>query len=413
MVRRIGVIAALAWCASACQTEHTGNRVGESPAIAFPDSSDTTEPPTPEASESAAPPSVEPPPSGTIDAGADGEPDPPATAVVDAGSGAQPPDAAVEVDAPEDDDRCSVAVAQPTEPPVALELSGDLGTHDPTLIERDGVVYLLQTGADFGTRLPGKTTTDLRDMRGGFGALGSSNPGWVAAQVPEARNLWAPDLSFFGGAYHLYYSASSFGSNHSCIGHATSDAIGDTPFEDHGSVICSSSGDNHNAIDPNVVLDEDGTPWLFFGSFWDGIRAAKLDVDGARADGEVHRIASRGGGSIEAPVVVRRCGYYYLFVSFGSCCRGADSTYEIRVGRSTDVLGPYVDRDGTAMLEGGGTLLVEGDARFAAAGHNAVLFRGDAAFNVYHAYRRSDGQPELRIAELVWDTDGWPLSGGP
>jgi arabinan endo-1,5-alpha-L-arabinosidase len=235
-------------------------------------------------------------------------------------------------------------------------------------------------------------------------------------EVPGATDLWAPDISSFGGQYHLYYSASTFGSNSSCIGHATRASLGTGSFADHGSVICSNHGsrDDWNAIDPNVIVDTEGTPWLAFGSFWSGIKAVRLDAQGARADDEVHALASRGGGAIEAPFLVRRCGYYYLFVSFDRCCNGNASTYNIRVGRSAQVLGPYVDAEGVPMLEGGGTLLVSGDSRFHGPGHNAVLFDGDRAYNVFHAYDgNAGGASRLRVAELAFDQDGWPVSGGP
>jgi arabinan endo-1,5-alpha-L-arabinosidase len=311
-----------------------------------------------------------------------------------------------------DDDRCDVAVLDPAAPPVALAVSGDLGTHDPALIEEDGVFHLVQTGP----RLPGKTSSDLTSWSGSPSVFGGSNPGWVAAEVPGASDLWAPDLSRFGGRIHLYYSASTFGSNASCIGHATRASFESGSFTDHGSVICSNDGsdDDWNAIDPNVIVDEAGTPWLSFGSFWSGIKAVRLTDEGARADDEVHALASRGGGAIEAPFIVRRCGFYYLFVSFDRCCNGASSTYNIRVGRSSAVLGPYLDRDGTPMLQGGGTLLVEGEGRWHGPGHNAVLFAGDRAYNVFHAYdAQAAGAPRLRVAELAWDADGWPVSGGP
>jgi arabinan endo-1,5-alpha-L-arabinosidase len=184
-------------------------------------------------------------------------------------------------------------------------------------------------------------------------------------------------------------------------------------WSDQGPVVCSQDSDDHNAIDPNVVVDEAGTPWLAFGSFWDGIKAIRLSEAGDRADEELHSLASRGGGAIEAPFIVRRCNYYYLFVSFDSCCRGADSTYNIRVGRSENVLGPYVDEAGEAMLDGGGTLLVSGNDTWKGPGHNAVIFVGDAAYNVYHAYAASNGAATLRISELVWDAEGWPISAGP
>ncbi|HTV17040.1 MAG TPA: arabinan endo-1,5-alpha-L-arabinosidase, partial [Polyangiaceae bacterium] len=245
-----------------------------------------------------------------------------------------------------------------------------------------------------------------------------TTPAWFQERVPayEPRNIWAPDISYFGGQYHLYYSVSSFGSNRSCIGHATRAALDSGAWDDHEAVFCSNAPgqtDNFNAIDPNVISDETGTPWMAFGSFWDGIKMIRLDLAGEREGPELVSLASRGGGAIEAPFIVRRCGYYYLFVSFDRCCQGADSTYNIRVGRSSALLGPYVDRDGRGMLNGGGTLLVEGGGDWVGPGHNAVLFDGPRAYNVYHAYAATNGASQLRISELVWDADGWPVSGGP
>jgi arabinan endo-1,5-alpha-L-arabinosidase len=127
-------------------------------------------------------------------------------------------------------------------------------------------------------------------------------------------------------------------------------------------------------------------------------------------------LASRpsAGGALEAPFIVRRCGYYYLFVSWDKCCAGVNSTYNIRVGRSAEVKGPYVDQDGKAMLQGGGTLVLAGAGRWHGPGHNAVLFSERQAYNVYHAYDGDHGGASmLRISELVWDENGWPISGGP
>ena len=312
-------------------------------------------------------------------------------------------------------DRCDVAKLDPARPPVALALSGSLGTHDPALIESNGTYYLWHTGP----RLPAKTSTDLKTWTDAPSAFGGSNPAWVAREVPEATDLWAPDVSFFGGQFHLYYSASKLYTNSSCIGHATRTALNTGSWADKGSVICSNHGrtDDWNAIDPNVIVDQAGTPWLVFGSFWSGIKAIQLDQSGARADDKLHALArreSKDDGAVEAPFIVRRCGYYYLFVSFDKCCVGATSTYNMRVGRSQNVLGPYVDAKGVAMTSGGGTPLVAGDARFAGPGHNAVLFHRNQAFNVYHAYSiQQNGRALLRISELFWNGDGWPVSGGP
>jgi arabinan endo-1,5-alpha-L-arabinosidase len=235
--------------------------------------------------------------------------------------------------------------------------------------------------------------------------------------VPDATDLWAPDISFFNGKFHLYYAASKFGTNTSCIGHATRDSLSTGSWQDQGSVICSNasgSKDDWNAIDPNLVLDTDGTPFLSLGSFWSGIKLIKLSADGARADTQVAAIAGRMGGAIEAPFIIQRCGHFYLFVSFDACCKGADSTYNVRVGRADKLAGPYVDKAGVAMTNMGGTQVVKGDNTWKGPGHNAVLRsdKGDT-YNVYHAYAASDGHSELRISELAWDQDGWPISGGP
>ena len=121
-------------------------------------------------------------------------------------------------------------------PPAVLALTGNLGTHDPALIAADGKYYLFQTGHD----LPTKTSSDLLAWQGGS-AVFSSNPSWIASAVPDATDLWAPDISNFGGSYHLYYAASSFGKNTSCIGHATRASLAAGAWTDHGSVVCSGS----------------------------------------------------------------------------------------------------------------------------------------------------------------------------
>lgn len=312
-------------------------------------------------------------------------------------------------------DRCDVAKLDPAKPPQTLSLTGNLGTHDPVIIAADGKYYLFSTGNNIGA----KTSSDLRSWQGASDVLSqSTRPAWLAEQVPGVSNLWAPDISYFGGSYHLYYSASTFGKNRSCIGHLTRTSLSSGSWTDRGAVICSNvtTKDNWNAIDPNVVVEPDGTPWLSFGSFWSGIKLIKLDAQGARDGTSLDSLASRpsAGGALEAPFIVRRCGYYYLFVSWDTCCKGTASTYNIRVGRSQSVQGPYVDRDGKAMLEGGGTLLVQGGDRYKGPGHNAVIFTDTAAYNVYHAYdANNNGASMLRISELAFDDMGWPTSAGP
>jgi arabinan endo-1,5-alpha-L-arabinosidase len=295
--------------------------------------------------------------------------------------------------------------------PKSLKLSGDLGTHDPVVVSADGMYYEFQTGRG----IPTKTSADLLRWKNA-GSVFAQNPAWIAQQVSGATDLWAPDVSHFNGKFHLYYSASTFGSNKSCIGHATRDSLTSGSWQDQGSVVCSNAGnakDDWNALDPNAVVDEAGTPWLVFGSFWSGIKLVKLTAEGKRADNELTAVAGRNGGAIEAPFIVRRCGYYYLFVSFDKCCAGADSTYRVMVGRSRELKGPYVDRAGVAMRDGGGTQVVAGAGAWKGPGHNAVLHTDKGDYNIYHAYAASDGHSELRISELFWDAEAWPVSGGP
>jgi len=296
-------------------------------------------------------------------------------------------------------------------PPQALTLSGSLGAHDPAALVVGSDIYLYATG------LTAKTSANLTAWTAAANPL-SPQPSWIAASVPGVTNLWAPDISTFGGAYHLYYAASTFGSNTSCIGHAARDTLASGTWADRGSVVCSNvghTGDDWNAIDPNVVLDDAGTPWLAFGSFWGGIKMIKLDGTGARADDTLYAIAARpsNGGALEGAWVFRRCGYYYLFTSWGSCC-SSPYDYNIRVGRASAVTGPYVDKAGTQLTKGGGTLVVTGNSAWVAPGHNAVIVYAGRTYNVYHALKgSSSGAATLRIAELAWDADGWPVSGGP
>jgi arabinan endo-1,5-alpha-L-arabinosidase len=305
-------------------------------------------------------------------------------------------------------DACPGAAYDPSAPPKTLTLSGNLGAHDPAAYVDGSTIYLAATG------LVGKTSANLTSWSATANPL--PLPAW-AASATGATNLWAPYISFFGGVYHLYYAASTFGSNKSCIGQATRAALNTGSWADQGKVLCSNIGesDDWNAIDPNVVVDDAGTPWLAFGSFWSGIKMVKLTATGARADTTLYSLANGANsrGSLEGAWVFERCGMYYLFTSWGSCC-SSPYDYNIRVGRATTVTGPYADKAGTPLMSGGGTLLVQGNASWVAPGHNAVITYGGKTYNLYHALQgSSNGPATLRIAELAWDAGGWPISGGP
>jgi arabinan endo-1,5-alpha-L-arabinosidase len=328
---------------------------------------------------------------------------------VGCGGGSIVPDGGAPVDA--DPDAAGDAATDGSIDNGRLLLTGDIApVHDPALIAAGSRYYLYATGR--GIRI--HQSVDL--IRWTFtGQVFATKPPWITTTDPQDPNqLWAPDLSFFGGKYHLYYSASSFGSQSSCIGHATSASLDPPAWEDHGPVICTTSADDYNAIDPAVVLDADGAAWLAFGSFWSGLKLFPLDAEGARAGTELHALSSRSNEAVEAPYIIRRGEYYYLFESVDFCCRSVNSTYKIMVGRSTAITGPYLDQEGMPLLTGGGTLIVTGDARWKGPGHNAILQTASGDYNVYHSYdAQARGTPTLRISELTWSDDGWPISAGP
>jgi arabinan endo-1,5-alpha-L-arabinosidase len=183
-------------------------------------------------------------------------------------------------------------------------------------------------------------------------------------------------------------------------------------WEHRGLVIRSHASDNFNAIDPFRIDTFDGKSWLAFGSWWDGIRLIELDpASGLKlGDAPPLPIASRGGGAIEAPSILHRGDWYYLFASFDLCCRGTASTYRIMVGRSGAVTGPYADKDGKPMLEGGGTQLLATDGRRRGPGGQEAFMVGDEYWLAWHYYDRNNGgQPRLQIARLHFTDDGWPF----
>jgi arabinan endo-1,5-alpha-L-arabinosidase len=121
-----------------------------------------------------------------------------------------------------------------------------------------------------------------------------------------------------------------------------------------------------------------------------------------------------GPGAVEAPFIFKKDGYYYLFVSFDFCCRGKESTYKVVVGRSEKIQGPYLDKAGVRMDNNGGTLVREGNDKWAGVGHNSVYHFDGKDFLIYHGYDIADGgKPKLIVNELKWDSSGWPVVETP
>ena len=290
----------------------------------------------------------------------------------------------------------------------------DLVIHDPVLAEDNGVFYLYSTGVN----IPCFSSRDLEHWRAELPVF-SAPPEWALQSVSGYEgHTWAPDIIYHNGAYHLFYSCSSFGKNTSAIGHAVREVLDPAntlrAWRDTGPVVCSVEGkDNYNAIDPSVIVDDSGVPWMAFGSFWGGIQLIRLTDDLTAQDTTyaMCTIARRSEGSaIEAPFLFKRGKYYYLFVSFDYCCRGLNSNYNVVVGRSEQVEGPYLDRAGRRMLEGGGMAIVSADSDFVAIGHSAAYTFGGKDYFVAHGYSRSEnGASKLVLRELYWDDAGWPF----
>lgn len=302
-----------------------------------------------------------------------------------------------------------VAAATPTTPPAAYPnpgaITGDTGAHDPSIVKTPAGGYL---AAYTGDNLLLKTSSDRTAFRNA-GAVFPGGASWTTSYTGGSRSLWAPDISYRNGRYYLYYSASTFGSNHSAIFLATSTTGASGSWTNQGLVIESNTSDNFNAIDPNLVVDSQGRWFLSLGSFWSGIKLVALNSStGKRSDSTIRAIAGRNGGPIEAPYIFKHGSYYYLWVSFDYCCRGASSTYRIMVGRSTSVTGPYVDRNGTAMTSGGGTQMLASHGSIHGPGHQAVFADTDSDVLAYHYYA-DNGASYLGINLIGYDSAGWPF----
>jgi arabinan endo-1,5-alpha-L-arabinosidase len=285
-------------------------------------------------------------------------------------------------------------------------VTGDTFIHDPTVVKTPGGTYLAAFTAD---NVGLKTSTDRTTWRDAGSAFPGGAP-WTTPYTGGARNLWAPDLSYHNGQYYLYYSASSFGSSKSAIFLATSTSGASGSWTNQGLVVESTANSGYNAIDPNLIVDAQGKWWLSFGSFWSGLKIVELNSGtGKPINSNLISIAARpsNGGAVEAPYIVRRGNYYYLWASFDSCCKGAASTYRIMVGRSTSVTGPYVDRTGRSMMDGGGTQMMSSHGSIHGPGHNAVFTDNDADVLVYHYYNNA-GTAQLGINLIRYEND-WPV----
>jgi len=296
-------------------------------------------------------------------------------------------------------------------------------THDPVMIKQDSVYYLFATGGVV------SSSSDLINWKKEKNVFDKA-PEWVTTDlIPGFRGFggyWAPDIQLVNGTYYLFYAFSSFAKNTSVIGVATNKTLHpsspDFKWVDHGMVVQSvPNRDMWNAIDPNLIMDGN-QGWLVFGSFWGGIKMVKLAPDLLSvAKPEVwYTVASQprtyslddtdpGDGTIEAPFIYQHFQYFYLFVSLDYCCRGINSNYNVVVGRSRNIEGPYVDKDGKLLSRGGGTQIARGNERWAGVGHSAHFNMDGKSIMIMHGYDKLDnGASKLIIREMKWDRGDWP-----
>ncbi len=300
----------------------------------------------------------------------------------------------------------------------APPLRGNIGAHDPgSIIKCKDKYYIFVTGVG----IESKSSKDKIVWTRGPSVF-ATPPNWTTNAVPGFTDVfWAPDVIYLNGRYCLYYSISTFGGQVSAIGLVTNPTLDPSDptylWTDQGQVIASQNDFNYNTIDPAVTLDASGNPWLVFGSYWQGIYITQLDpVTGMRITPNSTLTRLAYNGSIEASSIFRHGGYYYLMVNWDSCCAGVNSGYNIRMGRSTSITGPYLDKNGVDMVANGGTLFLQGTGKFTGPGHFAILNEGGQQWFSYHYYDAGAYAPwygaygvaDFDLEPLSWTADNWP-----
>jgi len=321
------------------------------------------------------------------------------------------------------------ATAASTNPLAVYQLQGAVSlVHDPTIIRSGNMYYVLSTD-------PGTTNGQVGDLPilcssdqinwSRCGQVFNTIPSWITTLYPGITTLWAPDVSYFNGVYHVYYTASTFGTNTSSIGLATAPTMAGPWTDSGGPILQSTSHSAYNAIDPNILVDYGtGTTmqhvWLSYGSFYGGIYQRELNpATGALLTTNTtnYHLASQPamtGNPIEGASLVQKNGYYYLFASLGSCCNSnfTTDTYEIVVGRGTSPNGPFLDQSGTDMLNNGGTVVLSSSGEFTAPGGEFVYTdatNGDLI--TFHALSdNQNGLDYLFVNQLTWPNN-WPQIG--
>ena len=235
---------------------------------------------------------------------------------------------------------------------------------------------------------------------------------WWKEYVPSKTdfNIWAPNISEYKGTYLLFYSVSTFGSNTSCIGLATTKNLMEGKWQDKGLIINSTGSNFYNCIDPCFI--EDGEKiYLSFGSFWNGIFITELDTETFLPKDSPQNIARRPvETAIEGPSIFKADnGWYYLICAYDFCCRGTQSTYNTRYGRAETITGPYLDENGVPLTKGGGTRLLstKGSRIGPGGGEVFITKEGKPALALHYYDAAMNGTAQLLIKDLEFNQEGW------
>jgi arabinan endo-1,5-alpha-L-arabinosidase len=280
------------------------------------------------------------------------------------------------------------------------------------MIKEDSIYYVFHTGKGIAI----KTSKDrITWTKAGSVFPLNDLPTWFKTDIPEQDgSLWAPDIHYRAGKYHLYYSVSAWMNFNSSIGYATNTTLNPNnpnyKWVDQGMVInFKNGGDGVNCIDPNVLVDTDGRVWLFYGSYKAGLRLVELDPKTGKLKNDPPEITTITPAHGEGVFVIKANGYYYIFASNGKCCKGLESTYFVVIGRSKNVKGPYFNKEGESWLDNKYSIFLKGDYEEPGRGHNGFFTEHDTTFIVYHAYTRSaNGAALLNIKPVYLDEQDWP-----
>jgi len=281
-------------------------------------------------------------------------------------------------------------------------LRAEPGAHDPSrMIQNvDGRYWIFTTGTGIYAMSSANVlfTSDVRVENSVFKA--GTWPSWINNYVSGfGGNFWAPDVIKIGNTYYCYYSCAGNGAP-ACIGLATATNLAG-PWTDKGWI-----ANGNNAIDPAPII-EGAYMYLAFGNWQSGIDLIELSpTTGKRLNTYLwHLIPNR---QVEGPYIMKNGSYFYLFFQSGLCCNGCNSTYYVRVGRSTSIFGPYVDKSGVTLANGGGTtFLVNKSSNIVGPGHVGYGC-GKLTFHFYNA--NASCAPQLRIRNMTWGSDGWPIA---